>query len=142
MRAPVPGLVIRYSYLWRDEALAGREEGSKDRPAVIVLAVAHTDGQTVVTVAPVTHAPPKRPELAVEIPQATKRRLGLDQEPSWIVTTDLNMFVWPGVDLRPLPTDRTRYDYGLLPATLFRHVRDRIVALAKLGRTSATRRSE
>jgi hypothetical protein len=26
---PQPGLVIRYAYLWRREALAGQEEGAK-----------------------------------------------------------------------------------------------------------------
>jgi hypothetical protein len=30
---PVPGLVIRYSYLWQSEFVSGRDEGSKDRPA-------------------------------------------------------------------------------------------------------------
>jgi hypothetical protein len=64
---PVPGLVIRYSYLWRDEYLAGREEGVKDRPCAIILAVADEQGERVITVLPITHAPPLRPELAAEI---------------------------------------------------------------------------
>ena len=33
---PVPGLVIRYSYLWHREYLEGREDGQKDRPCAIV----------------------------------------------------------------------------------------------------------
>jgi hypothetical protein len=45
---PTPGLVIRYSYLWRNEAAAGREEGVKDRPCAIVLAVEIENGDTVV----------------------------------------------------------------------------------------------
>ena len=36
---PRPGLVIRFSYLWKPEADAGRVEGVKDRPCAIVLAV-------------------------------------------------------------------------------------------------------
>ena len=36
---PVPGLVVRYSYLWHREYLAGREEGQKDRPCAIVAAI-------------------------------------------------------------------------------------------------------
>lgn len=36
---PEPGLVISYAYLWHDEQQAGREEGRKDGPSVIVLAV-------------------------------------------------------------------------------------------------------
>ena len=38
MPLPVPGLVIRYSYLWHSEHLAGREEGTKDRPCAIIAA--------------------------------------------------------------------------------------------------------
>jgi len=36
---PEPGLVISYAYLWHREYQAGREEGRKDSPSVIVLAV-------------------------------------------------------------------------------------------------------
>jgi len=40
MAIPTPeaGLVISYAYLWHHEHQAGREEGQKDRPSVIVLA--------------------------------------------------------------------------------------------------------
>ena len=37
--APQPGLVIRYSYLWAEDASKGQEEGEKDRPAAIVVAI-------------------------------------------------------------------------------------------------------
>ena len=33
---PQPGSVIRYAYLWADENSRGREEGEKDRPAVVL----------------------------------------------------------------------------------------------------------
>ena len=36
---PEQGLVINYTYLWHHEHAAGHEEGRKDRPSVIVLAV-------------------------------------------------------------------------------------------------------
>ncbi len=36
---PVPGLVIRYSYLWYGEHRQGHEEGTKDRPCAIVAAI-------------------------------------------------------------------------------------------------------
>jgi len=39
--------------------------------------------------------------LAVEISHETKRRLGLDDDRSWIVLTEANRFAWPGPDLRP-----------------------------------------
>ena len=37
--SPEPGLVISYAYLWHYEHQAGREEGQKDCPSVIVLAI-------------------------------------------------------------------------------------------------------
>jgi hypothetical protein len=139
---PVPGLVIGYAYLWRHESLRGLEEGRKDRPCVIVLAVETIEGRTEVTVAPITHTPPERPELAVEIPPATKQRLGLDAERSWIVAADLNRFVWPGVDLRPVASGSRDYAYGLVPASLYRAVRERVLHLARLGRAGLTNRGE
>lgn len=90
---PVPGLVISYAYLWRDEALRGLEEGRKDRPCVIILSVEESDGRTLVTVAPVTHSPPAHAESALELPAATKQRLGLDGDRSWVIAADLNRFV-------------------------------------------------
>ncbi len=106
--APEPGLVISYAYLWHHEHQAGHEEGRKDRPTVIVLAVEREgDGATVVTVLPVTHSAPTNPRAAVEIPRAVKRHLGLDDDRSWIVVAEGNEFLWPGYDLRKIPhTDR------------------------------------
>ncbi len=43
---PHPGLVIRYAYLWKHEYEAGREEGSKDRPRAIVMAVTDDEGES------------------------------------------------------------------------------------------------
>ena len=132
MRIPDPkvGLVINYSYLWNREAAKGRDEGRKYRPCAIVIAV---HGKTV-AVAPVTHTPPHAGTEAIEIPQQIKRALGLDEERPWLVTTDINLFTWPGMDLRPI--DRARPDrisYGHLPPAFLqqvkkeiaRHVRDR-----------------
>lgn len=139
---PAPGLVIGYAYLWRNEAARGLEEGRKDRPCVIVLSVQSIDGRALVTVAPITHAPPERADHAVEIPTATKARLGLDGERSWIIASDLNRFLWPGVDLRPIDRGSQRYDYGLLPAKLYLDVRDKVLVLARAGRAAITGRSE
>lgn len=52
--------------------------------------IADEAGEQWVTVLPVTHAPPSVPELAVEIPAATKRRLRLDNERSWVVLSEAN----------------------------------------------------
>ena len=49
---PEPGLVIRYSYLWRREQRKGREEGAKDRSCAIVLTAEDHDGEKLVVVLP------------------------------------------------------------------------------------------
>jgi hypothetical protein len=117
---PEPGLVISYAYLWRHEHESGEEDGRKDRPSVIVLAAERaSDGATVVTVLPITHRAPDDPTAAVEIPPPVKRLLGLDLERSWIVVSEGNEFVWPGYDLRKVPGNPARYDYGFLPPRFF-----------------------
>ena len=122
MPEPEPGLVISYAYLWDREAQDGQEEGTKDRPCVIALAVQkRQDGETWVTVLPVTHSPPREAASAVEIPGAVKRHLGLDDARSWIVVSEGDQFVWPGYDLRKTRVG-DRYDYGFLPPRFFADV--------------------
>jgi hypothetical protein len=127
---PIPGLVIRYSYLWRREHLAGHEEGQKDRPCAIVAAIRREDdGEIHVLVLPITHTAPDADAVAIEIPQPVKKRLGLDAERSWIVISEYNEFVWPGPDLRPVSGagDGT-VAYGRLPDDLFESVRQALLA--------------
>ncbi len=133
---PEAGLVISYAYLWHHEYQAGREEGRKDRPSVIVLAInRETDGATIVTVLPITHSPSTDPASAVEIPLRVKRRLGLDDDRSWIVVAEGNEFLWPGYDIRKLPHD-DRYDYGFRPPRFFDQVLEAFVAFYRAGRVS------
>jgi hypothetical protein len=74
---PECGLVISYAYLWRHESERGIEEGRKDRPCAIVLSVSRAgEAFPTVTVAPITHAPPGDPRVAIEIPAPIKRHLG------------------------------------------------------------------
>ena len=102
--APEPGLVLNYAYLWHDEHRAGRDEGRKDRPTVIVLCATRAEDQaTIVTVLPMTHSTPDNSTSAVEIPHAVKKYLGLDDVRSWIVIAEGNEFLWPGFDLRKVP---------------------------------------
>lgn len=115
---PQIGLVIRHAYRWWSEARKGREEGSKDRPCVIIHLRVNGHQELDTHGCPVTHAPPELPERAMEIPAATKRRLRLDDERSWIITTEVNRFIWPGPDLRTVPDGG--YSYGLLPGAMAR----------------------
>jgi len=130
---PVPGLVIRYSYLWHSEYRQGREEGQKDRPCAIVAAIrTDEDGEVRVLVLPVTHSPPDHPELAVEIPANVKQRLRLDEARSWVMLSEWNEFAWPGPDLRRLPgADASSVAYGMLPPSLYAIIRDRFLAVAR-----------
>lgn len=141
--APEPGLVIRYSYLWRSEHLRGQEEGTKDRPCAIILSAKNEDGDTEVTVLPITHSPPTHANLALEIPLVTKRRLSLDEARSWVVFSESNFFVWPGPDLRPLlGGDLATVAIGFLPPNFFKALRDRYVAAVKAYQSGTVPRSE
>jgi hypothetical protein len=140
---PVPGLLIRYSFLWREAAARGEEQGGKDRPCAVVLVSGDLDGEKTVLVLPVTHSPSTDPGLAVEIPAQTKRRLGLDDDRSWIVVTDANRFVWPGPDLRPsVRGEASSVAYGLLPRALFYEVRETLARAIERRLTTVVRRSE
>lgn len=138
---PEIGLVIRHPYLWWNEARVGREEGLKDRPCVIVHTRQNEHHETEVYIAPVTRTPPEAPERALQIPQATRSRLHLDAQTSWIITTEVNRFIWPGPDIRTVPGGAAAY--GLLPARMTRdlvqkikdNARDR--ALLIVGRDDA-----
>ena len=85
--------------------------------------------ETHVLVLAVTHTPPRDRLDAVPFPEAEKRRLGLDDIPTWIVATEANSFVWPGPDVRPVPGRSTgTWTYGQISSALLQ-----LVARAYLG---------
>ncbi|EIM26643.1 type II toxin-antitoxin system PemK/MazF family toxin [Microvirga lotononidis] len=128
--APEPGLVVCYEFLWSHEFDAGGTQGEKKRPCAIILASKTDAGQTLVTVAPITHLEPKYEDRGIEIPPRVKQHLGLDNDPSWVILDELNEFIWPGYDLYPIARNRPdKYDYGFLPPRLFDKIRDAITAL-------------
>ena len=129
---PVPGLVIRYAYLWHRKLIAGQAEGEKDRPCAVVLNQEAKGDDKLVTVAAITHTRPKQKTDGLLIPPATKARLGLDDEPAWVIVREVNRFIWPGPDLRPV--SNTQWTYGLLPAKFLRLVQ------AAIYRHASTRR--
>lgn len=140
---PRPGLVVRYNYLWRREALAGREEGTKDRPCALVVAVDDAQDRRRAYVLPITHSRPAMDGDAIEVPATTKARLGLDSHRSWIVVTEANVFEWPGPDLRGARAGASGSAvYGMLPPSLFRAVRDRFVARARERKIGFVPRSD
>lgn len=126
---PENGLVISYSYLWRNQYEAEKVEGLKNRPCAIILVVKNEEGYKRVTVAPITHTSPTDPEVAIEIPAKVKAHLGLDEERSWIILDDFNDFAWPGYDLRAISGKPGVYDYGFLPPAFFKQIVNRILEL-------------
>jgi hypothetical protein len=60
----------------------------------------------------------------------SKRRLGRDAERSWLICAELNRFVWPGPDLRPIsPHKPGELAYGVLPPAFVRMVFERLARL-------------
>ena len=141
---PERGSIIRYAYLWADENAQGREEGRKDRPTlVLALSVKAQEGMTELLVLAITHTPPASAGDAVILPQDVKRSLGLDDAPSWIVTTEANAFLWPGPDIRPVPsrTPATMI-YGRISDNLLRSVARSYLANREKQRNQLIRRTE
>lgn len=140
---PKPGLVIRYSFLWSDDHAKGATEGVKDRPCAIVVASRRDpDGDIETVVAPITHQPPEDPAASIEIPAVICKSLGLDSGRHWLRLDELNGFAWPGYDLRSIPGQPTRYDYGMLPPGLFQQLRDGILARQKARRARVISRDD
>jgi len=140
---PERGSIIRYAYLWAGEHAQGHEEGRKDRPAlVLALSVRLEEGQTEVLVLAVTHVPPRIASDAIAIPLAVKRRLKLDEEASWIVTTEANAFVWPGPDIRPIPGRSPKgVVYGRIPDDLLQQAARSFLANRKRQRAKMVSRT-
>ncbi|MEO6433896.1 MAG: hypothetical protein ABIO29_07970 [Sphingomicrobium sp.] len=90
-------------------------------------------------VSPITHRQPPAGE-GVRLPLRVKQHLDLDAEPSWIVTTEINQFVWPGPDVR-IVEGRGTPVYGAIPAALFEQVRQQIGDNVEKYRTRITPRS-
>lgn len=140
---PHPGLVICYSYLWSHDHAQGREEGVKDRPCAIVVARRVAEDKTIVTVVPVTHSPPPDLQAAIEMPPRLKTHLGLDHQPSWIVLSEYNEFLWPGPDLRPVPSAKgNSFAYGVLPPGFFNRMREKLLVLISERRVRHLRRTD
>ena len=129
--APLPGLVIRYRYLWADDAASCVEEGDKERPAVVVMTIHLSRPNAArVFVLPIMHAAPARDTEAMEIPAPVCHSADLDEGRCWVILSEFNTFAWPGFDLALVPgrTPRT-VAYGFLTPGFFARLRDRWLAL-------------
>jgi hypothetical protein len=141
---PKAGLVIRYSYLWASDAARGLDEGSKERPAVIVVCInLQGSAEPSVVVLPITHSPPSAAHQAIEMPADVARKAGLDAARTWVVLSEFNEFVWPGFDLRHVPgRDSATVAYGFVTSGFFGILRDRWLALDRAGKSQSISRNE
>jgi PemK-like, MazF-like toxin of type II toxin-antitoxin system len=140
---PQPTDVLSYVYLWAWEAEAGRDEGSKERPVVVILATQQRPHGLEILVAPLTTRPPRSGTAAVEMPQRVRNHLGLGDSRSWIVVDELNRFTWPGPDIRPVRAAGDHSPFiGKIPGRLYEQVRAELAAVATAGRLKVTKRSE
>ncbi len=89
---------------------------------------------------PITHTKPPSPDEAKEIPHDVKKRLGLDHEKSWIITTELNRFTWTGPDIRRTPSGE--FAYGYLSPGLTKKTRDQIQSHSREKRMAIIDRDE
>jgi hypothetical protein len=140
--APEPGLVIRYNYLWLREAERGRDGAAKGRPCAVVTAVRRSGDRVVVSVVPITHAPPHARTPAIPLPNSVKRVLGLDDEPSWIIVDEANTFEWPGPDLEPIDQQSRAMSYGRLPKPVITALLHAVLGHIHAGRLRTIKRTE
>jgi hypothetical protein len=106
------------------------------------MAVKSEANDTLVYVLPITHRQPLLAADGLELPQATKLRLGLDGNRSWIIVTEANVFAWPGPDLRFVDGQGPQsMAYGMLPPRLMAAVRERFVERVKSRRAGMTKRT-
>jgi hypothetical protein len=136
---PRPGLVVRYDYLWADEAAAGRDHG-KDRPACLVAASDPAAAPRFVVLLPITHARPAGDTVGIEIPPAVRRALGLDDAPAWVIVSEHNVDEWPNAGLSPLPGRPGVFAYGFVPPGLFARIKAGFLERAEQGRGGTDRR--
>lgn len=115
----------------------------KDRPVVVVIAIAKRPHGTQLVVVPVTTRPPRDEDSAIEMPARVRHHLGLGDGRCWIVADEYNLFTWPGPHIRPIRRgDGISPSYGFIPGKLLEQVRTRLNEIAGQGRLRATKRTE
>jgi hypothetical protein len=136
---PELGQIIRFDYLWSDEARRGRTEGAKERPcAVIVARQRETDGRQRVLLAPITHSAPATGDPAIELLARFSDVTGLDDGRSWLVLSELNIVDWsdPGI----VPAKPGTWLVGVLPKGIARRAVDMAAAIGRAGRLRTVKR--
>jgi hypothetical protein len=144
---PPVGHVIAYQYLWLSQADI-REDGAKTYPCAVIMAAEIAGPVKVAYVLGISHTPPRESERALQVPLKLKKFLGLDGEPSWIYTDQLNVFAWPGPDLRPgnhisnRPSAKENAVIGPLPSDWFEMLKAHLIESQQLQALTPIKRTE
>lgn len=141
---PPIGHLIAYEYLWLSRSEIN--DAAKTYPVAVVAAREIVGPVTLAYVLGISHSLPKPNDRALEVPRKLKRHLGLDEEPSWIYTNQVNVFAWAGPDLRPavrlttLPSAKDTCVIGPLPSDWFDEVKRHLVESYRLKLVRAIER--
>jgi hypothetical protein len=104
------------------------------------LALKTVEEKTHIMVLPITCSAPKDNAFRIQIPKGIKRYLGMDEEPLWVVISEVNEFIWPGYDLRTV-SSRPDGAYGFIPPQFFKQIREELLKLHRRGQLKRTNRS-
>jgi hypothetical protein len=62
---------------------------------------------------------PDSPYLRAPSAHHPQKEADLRHRQQWVILDEVNVFTWPGFDLRPIRRGESRVDYGFLPPKLF-----------------------
>lgn len=138
---PQVGQIVDHHFLWTEEQAAGRVEGRKARPCLIIAVEQRKRATPRVTVLAVTSQSPRAGTTAIAVPDDVKVRIGLARaRPAWVVIDDANFFAWPGYDLVPQPGGG--FVRGVVTRGFFQLVRNAVLAAHSHGRPRRVERDE
>lgn len=144
---PPVGHVVAYEYLWQSQSPT-RDDGAKVYPCAVIMAIDIAGPVKLAYVVGISHKPPRGTERALELPVKLKKFLGLDDEPSWVYTDQLNVFAWPGPDLRPgdhvstRPAAKDNAVIGPLPSDWFEILKRHLMESHQLQALAPIKRRE
>jgi len=108
------GDVLNYVFLFAREAQAGRDEGAKARPVMVMSVVGRR-----ITVMPLTTKGEDNPASSLPIPDPVAKAMGLRGDAgSSLVPGELNAFDWVGHDLRAIDKSGS-FLFGRCPPGFF-----------------------
>ena len=143
---PPVGHLIAYEYLWASQHQT-RDDGAKTYPAAIVMTRDDLAPFPLAYVLGISHKPPRADERALEVLSKLKRHLGMDDQPTWIYTDQINIFAWPGPDLRlaenlsSIPSARGNCVIGALPTDWFERLKSHLQESYRLKMVNPIKRT-